>query len=158
MYQKLQENCPRLSSIEQAVELALLTAYNFRKKGNKGRGPWTWGELHTLQFRHILGVNPVLGHIFNGPKLEVGGDTDTVFQTAFIPQQPYESEAWCPSFRQVVELDPRPEAVGYHCVLPTGQSGHPGSENYLDQFPLWARGQTRTYDQGLGKCLTLKPE
>jgi penicillin amidase len=28
-------------------------------------------------------------------------------------------------------------------VLPGGQSGHPASPHYFDQFPLWLKGEAR---------------
>ena len=154
-YDKLQALAPDLPDLGTAVERALLTAFNFQRKSTGGQRPWKWGEIHALQFKHPLGINPLLGQIFNGPRREVGGDTDTVFQTAMNPQEPYKTEAWCPSYRQVVELDPK--GVNFNSVIPTGQSGHPGSSNYLDQFEMWCQGQTKAYEDNSRRMLTLKP-
>ncbi len=114
---------------------------------------WKWGTLHRLQFQHALGVNRVLDKIFNGPKVSIGGDTDTVFQTAVIPHQAF-TPAWCPSWRQVVDLSCLERG---RTILPTGQSGHPASPNYMDQFPLWLSGELRSHPSEYLKSLKLSP-
>ena len=83
-----------------------------------------------------------------------GGDTDTVFQTAVSPHAPYAAESWCPSYRHIVELG---REISYQSVLPTGQSGHPASKNYMDQFLLWSEGLMRKPGQS-GRVLELKPK
>lgn len=115
---------------------------------------WRWGKLHRLQFKHPMGINRILGSLFNGPLVGVGGDTDTVFQTAVVPHEPYGAEAWCPSFRQVVDLaDPN----GARSILPTGQSGHPMSPNYMDQFSMWLTGESRSHRERAVTTLALTP-
>src|SRR5690606_35611974 len=52
----------------------------------------------------------------------------------------YRAEPWCPPLRMVAELG---SDIKYTAVLPTGQSGHPASPNYFDQFRLWYDGATR---------------
>jgi penicillin G amidase len=138
---RLRELWPDAPTLESVIEDVLSDAYQLLRK-LYGPQPelWQWGFLHRLQFKHPLGVNRILGKIFNGPTVGAGGDTDTVFQTAVSPHAPYLADSWCPSFRQVVELGPE---MRYASVLPTGQSGHPASSNYMDQFQLWADGRLR---------------
>jgi penicillin G amidase len=154
-YYRLSKLGRDLPSVETLVEEALSEAY--QELGQAfGRNPiyWEWGKLHRLQFKHPLGINPVAGFYLNSPAGSAGGDTDTVFQTAMNPQSPYGSEAWCPSFRQIVELCDEPE---YYSVLPTGQSGHPASRNYMDQFHLWCAGELRPMSSGVKSRLRLVP-
>lgn len=152
---KLAELWPDAMSLESVVEDVLSDGYKFLRK-MYGPQPelWQWGFLHRLQFKHPLAVNRVLKRILNGPTVGAGGDTDTVFQTAVSPHAPYLADSWCPSFRQVVEMGPD---VKYASVLPTGQSGHPASSNYMDQFLLWADGRLRK-ESGAKSVLELVPE
>lgn len=114
---------------------------------------WSWGRLHKLSFQHGLGINAWLARLLNGPTVPIGGDTDTVFQTAVIPHQAF-AQAWCPSWRQVVDM----AAPGAgRTVLTTGQSGHPASANYMDQFPLWASGKLRPHPTEFPHNLKLTP-
>jgi acyl-homoserine lactone acylase PvdQ len=94
-----------------------------------------------------------LGGLLNSPLVPIGGDTDTVFQTAVIPHQAF-AQSWCPSWRQVVDLA-RPEEG--RTVLATGQSGHPASPNYMDQFKLWHNGELRTHPTQHQHTLILSP-
>lgn len=100
---------------------------------------WSWGRFHQLKLLHPLGAAvPALGLIFNGPTVAISGDNDSPFQTAMAPTKPFGADAWAPSWRQVCDLADRSRNVS---VLPTGQSGHPGHRNALDQFPLWLAGR-----------------
>lgn len=153
-YQRFQELFPKLDSLESLLERAFLAALSQLENGlGKDRSQWYWGRLHRLQFKHPMGVNYLLGRLFNGPSAGAGGDTDTVFQTALNPQSSYEAEAWCPSFRHLVELG---KELRYFSIIPTGQSGHPASPNYMDQFLMWCQGDTKSYRLE-GRELRLKP-
>ena len=114
---------------------------------------WKWGKLHALCFQHALGVNRFLGGLLNSPGVPMGGDTDTVFQTAVIPHQAF-AQSWCPSWRQVVDL--ASPATG-RTVIATGQSGHSSSSNYMDQFHLWHTGQLRQHPTDYRFELRLEP-
>jgi penicillin amidase len=139
--EKLRELWPDAPTLESIIEDVLSEGYQLlRKLYGPQQKFWQWGFLHRLQFKHPLGANRILARIFNGPVVGAGGDTDTVFQTAVSPHAPYAAESWCPSFRQVVELSPQ---IKYASVLPTGQSGHPASSNYMNQFRLWSDGRLR---------------
>ena len=102
---------------------------------------WTWGALHRLKPDHPLAAVKPLDRIFGAPDLPIGGDTDSPLQTALIPHQPFRADAWAPSWRQIVDLA---DIGATRSVFAGGQSGHPGSPHYLDQLPLWYRGEYRT--------------
>ncbi len=99
---------------------------------------WQWGALHRLHLEHLLGTQPPLGKIFNLPPLEIGGDTDTPFQTAILPQEPYEVRNFVPSHRQIFDLTDWDNA---RLVILPGQSGRLASPHYADQVALWHRGE-----------------
>ncbi|HVO30604.1 MAG TPA: penicillin acylase family protein [bacterium] len=99
---------------------------------------WRWGAVHTLSLAHPLGAKKPLHLLFPGLEVEIGGDTDTPLQTAYVPGKPFGVSAWAPSWRQIVDLADVRRTVS---VFATGQSGHPSSPHWLDQFGLWHRGE-----------------
>lgn len=151
---ELFESLGHEKSLDEALQegLSEATRYLEARLGPKPER-WSWGRLHKLRFQHALGVNRWLGQLLNGPTISVGGDTDTVFQTAVIPHQAF-AQSWCPSWRQVVDM--ASPGAG-RTVLPTGQSGHPASRNYMDQFALWASGKLRPHPTEFPRNLKLRP-
>jgi penicillin G amidase len=97
---------------------------------------WRWGRLHSLPIDHVLGRKKPLNLLFNAGSVEVGGDTDTVLQTAYIAGQPYRARGWAPSWRQIVDVGNWDACTGIHFP---GQSGHPGSRHYRDMVGDWTR-------------------
>ncbi|HEV3125116.1 MAG TPA: penicillin acylase family protein [Candidatus Dormibacteraeota bacterium] len=98
---------------------------------------WRWGRLHTMPLVHALGVRRPLGLLFNAGRVEVGGNTDTVLQTAYLPGS-YLTRGWAPSWRQIIDVGEWDACTGIH--LP-GQSGHPGSRHHRDLVQRWRRNQ-----------------
>jgi penicillin amidase len=94
---------------------------------------WRWGRLHTLPLAHALSVQRPLGLLFNAGRVEVGGNTDTVLQTAYLPGS-YQTRGWAPSWRQIIDVGNWDACTGIH--LP-GQSGHPGSRHHRDLVRGW---------------------
>jgi penicillin amidase len=101
-----------------------------------GPRKWRWGKLHSLPIDHVLGRRKPLNLLFNAGSVEVGGDTDTVLQTAFVPAEPYRTRAWAPSWRQIFDVGNWDACTGIHFP---GQSGHPGSRHYRDMVGDWTR-------------------
>jgi penicillin amidase len=99
---------------------------------------WRWGRLHQLPVDHALGRRKPLNLLFNAGVVELGGDTDTVLQAAYLPTEPFETRAWAPSWRQIMDLSDWEACTGVHYP---GQSGHPGSRHYRDLLPDWTRNR-----------------
>lgn len=108
------------------------------------RGPspewWTWGDARPLHLRHpLLGKHWLLKRLFNADPLPCGGDQNTVSQAGVRPLAPLAPTHNMANLRTVF-------AVGdwdtSRVVLAGGQSGNPLSPNFLDQLPLWHRGDT----------------
>lgn len=118
-------------SIKQAVE------WLRQELGDDSSG-WQWGKLHQVVFPHPLGMQKPLDIVFNRGYLPIGGDTDTPCQTAYRPDQPYNNNAWAPSFRQIVDLGDLNRSL---VIAPPGQSGHLGSPHYDDFIQPWLKGQ-----------------
>lgn len=99
---------------------------------------WQWGKLHTASFPHAMGIQKPLDQVFNRGPYPIGGDTDTPFQSAMLPNEPYENKAWSPTFRQIVDMSDLSKSV---TISPPGQSGQIGSRHYDDFIPLWLKGE-----------------
>lgn len=99
---------------------------------------WQWGRLHMVRFQHAMAVKPPMDKVFNGGPVPTHGDTDTVCQTAVLPNQPFEAGLSCPSYRQIVDMADFNRSLW---VKPPGQSGQLGSKNYTDQIDAWLNGR-----------------
>jgi penicillin amidase len=99
---------------------------------------WQWGKLHQVIFPHPLGLQKPLDLVFNLGYLPIGGDTDTPCQTAYKAEEPYQCNAWAPSFRQIVDMGDLDRSL---VIAPPGQSGHLASQHYDDMIQPWLQGQ-----------------
>ncbi len=91
---------------------------------------WRWGQVMATSFRHPIGGGiPVLRRFFNLGPFEQPGTSYTVKQTTYTLG---------PSMRFVVDFGDLEHAT---LTLTTGESGHPVSGHYRDQFPKWLAGE-----------------
>ena len=105
--------------------------------GNKSSG-WAWGKIHQIEFQHSMAIKKPLDKVFNIGPFQIGGDTDTVHQTAFNPSSPYHATSWCPSNRIIMDVGNWDACIG---ISPPGQSGILGSDHYSDMADLWLKGE-----------------
>jgi penicillin amidase len=101
------------------------------------RREWRWGALNRIAIIHPLSrAAAVLGRMLNPPVVEVGGYSTTPNVLGLAPSGAVEG----PSMRFIADLaDPDNTRL----VNFMGQSGHPASEHYGDQFEAWRRVETR---------------
>lgn len=126
-------------SREEILALALGDAVAaLREHYGDDASRWAWGNLHRVEFKHPLGARKPLGLLFNRPALPVGGDQNTVWQGAYVPQFPIKQLGFVPSWRQIIDLGDWDNSRAIH--LP-GQSGHPASKHYADMIGPWSRGE-----------------
>lgn len=118
-------------SLEQAVAW-------LKTKLGPDMSQWQWGKLHRTIFPHALGAKKPLDRIFSRGPYPIGGDTDTLCQTAMLPTTPYDNNAWGPSIRQIIDLSDLSRSV---IIVPPGQSGHIASPHYDDQLQPWLKGE-----------------
>ena len=104
-----------------------------RKTLGKDDNKWTWGELHTLIFRHPMGHHPFLGKTFNLGSFHVGGTNTTINNTEYIRNDDYLVVSGA-SARMIVDLSNLDNSIS---VIPTGQSGQPLDQHYRDQLQLY---------------------
>ncbi len=125
-----------LAKLEKSIE-QLLNEHNFDSLDQL-----TWGSIHKTQISHPLGFIPMLGNILNMPQDPLPGD-------GLCVRSPYASE------RMVIS--PGHEADGI-LQIPGGQSGHPLSQNYKNQYSYWLKGEPLPFLQGpTTHTLTLTP-
>ena len=125
-----------LEKLEESIE-QLLGKYEL-----KSLDQLTWGTIHKTEISHPLGFIPVLGKILNMPQKPLPGGYHCVRAT---------------SASERMVISPGREADGI-LHIPSGQSGHPLSENYKDQFSYWLKGEPLPFLQGpTTHTLTLTP-
>ena len=102
-----------------------------------------WGRLHILSHNHSIGgAMPFLDRIFGfnvGP-FENGGSSTTINNGEYSLSAPFRQVVGA-SFRRIVNLS---DMNRTQFILPTGQSGLPGSPHYSDQADLYNSGRYRT--------------
>ena len=128
-----------LDAVDEVI--AQLTA------GGRSLADRTWGEANTAEIRHPLaGAIPFFGRYLNMPGDPLPGDVYT--PRASTPRTG-------PSERMVVS--PGHEGDGI-MEIPTGQSGHPLSPHYGDQYHAWLIGEPTPFLPGPAvSTLTLAP-
>lgn len=113
------------------------TTQTLRQRLGDAPDQWQWGRLHQVTFAHVLGVQPPLDQIFNQGPVPIGGDTDTVNQTAIRPESPYHNNAFSVSYRQIIDLS---DFNNCQAMYAPGQSGHLASPHYGDLIQPWLTG------------------
>jgi acyl-homoserine lactone acylase PvdQ len=100
------------------------------------RGRWRWGAMNRMAVHHPLSrVVPRLALLLDPPVTEMGGSSTTPNVLYISPTGSIEG----PSMRLVADLaDPD----GIRLVNFMGQSGHPASPHYGDQFESWVNVQS----------------
>jgi penicillin G amidase len=116
-------------------------------EGGRALRDRTWGEANTAQFLHPLAAGiPYFGSSLNMPGDPLPGDVYT--PRASTPRTG-------PSERMVVSPGREHEGI---MQIPTGQSGHPLSPHYGDQYRAWLDGEATPFLPGPAvSTLILKP-
>ena len=106
-------------------------------EGGKSLAERTWGEANSAEIRHPLaGAIPFFGRYLNMPGDPLPGDVYT--PRASTPRTG-------PSERMVVSPGHESEGILH---VPTGQSGHPLSPHYGDQYRAWLTGEATPFLPG----------
>jgi penicillin amidase len=130
---------------------AILDAVDFTiaqlTEGGRSLNDRTWGEANTAEIRHPLsGGIPFFGKYLNMPGDPLPGDVYT--PRASTPRTG-------PSQRMAVSPGRESEGI---LQIPTGQSGHPLSPHYGDQYRAWLNGEPTPFLPGQTvTTLTLTP-
>jgi penicillin G amidase len=90
---------------------------------------WKWGRIHQWPFPHGLAEIKPLDQVFSLKSIPVGGDTDTLLQMAFAPEEPYDAACWTPSTQLLYDVGNWSRSVW---KFYPGNSGNLGSLHYND--------------------------
>lgn len=136
--------------VESRDEILLQSLIQARKEltNRLGKDPtgWQWSNLHVAAPTHpILGEQlDIIQWVVNPRPIGVGGGSSIVNATAWDAQ--VTQDGWTdygvtavPSMRMAIDLG---DLDGARWVSLTGNSGHPASRHYDDQFAAWATGDT----------------
>ncbi len=108
-----------LSKLEESIR-QLLREHNFDSLDQL-----TWGTIHRTQISHPIGFIPILGKILNMPQKPLPGGNHCVRSASA-------------SERMVISAAHPADGILH---IPCGQSGHPLSKNYKDQYSYWLKGE-----------------
>ncbi|MEE9186420.1 MAG: penicillin acylase family protein, partial [Bacteroidota bacterium] len=97
---------------------------------------WSWGDLHQVTFKHILGSKEPLDKIFNVGPFPAGGAGTTLNSGEYNLNSPFQMTVG-PSFRHITDFS---DSVSSLMVITSGQSGQPLHPHYDDFAPLWLNG------------------
>ena len=139
---------PRYTSWDDHIIAVVDEVIEELTDGGKPLGERTWGEANTAQIVHPLAAGiPYFGSSLNMPGDPLPGDIYT--PRASTPRTG-------PSERMVVSPGREHEGI---MQIPTGQSGHPLSPHYADQYRAWLNGDATPFLPGATvSTLTLKPQ
>lgn len=126
---------------EEVLQEALTSAVKWlsQKLGEDLRG-WEWGKLHQITHGHIIGSKQPFDKMFNRGPFPVGGDSDTIFQTAYaFKKDQYIANGGTPALRLMCDLS---DWDNSRIAVSGGQSGSPFSPHYADLIEPWLNAQT----------------
>ncbi|MEM0954692.1 MAG: penicillin acylase family protein [Pseudomonadota bacterium] len=102
-----------------------------------GVGDWRLDRAQSVTLEHELSkAVPLLSPLLASKKQPWGGSPATVGRASYSYRKPFTVTKGA-TVRAVGEMTSPPR---FKTVIPGGQSGHPLSPHYLDQFPAWLSG------------------
>lgn len=103
----------------------------------KNINKWKLENQHRVLLRHELGkAVPMLGRFFHAKPAPWGGSVNSIGRARYTYAKGLDVTTGA-TVRVVGEMDAPPTMKA---VMPGGQSGHPMSQNYSDQFESWLEG------------------
>lgn len=140
-------------SLEQIMHTTLrATVDELKNRFGPSPDAWQWKKLHKMRFAHILGSVKPLDQLFNKGPYPLGGDSNTIWNTATSYHDLSADQVVGPPFRMIADLGDLENSLG---LLAPGQSGHPFSKHYADQVKPWF---TRGYHPMIFNRLELEKE
>jgi len=128
---------PKFKTWDEAILDAVDFTIGQLTAGGRSLADRTWGEANTAEIRHPLAsAIPFFGRYLNMPGDPLPGDVYT--PRASTPRTG-------PSQRMAVSPGRESEGI---LEIPTGQSGHPLSPHYGDQYRAWLNGEPTPFLPG----------
>lgn len=114
------------------------TTVELRQRLGESHHAWQWGRLHQITMEHALSPQPPLDYVFDLGPFPMGGDTNTVFQTAVMPGKEYANKGFSISQRHIMDMG---NLAHTEAIIAPGQSGQLGSPHYDDLIEPWLKGE-----------------
>jgi len=106
--------------------------------GSDDMSTWKWGEIHKIEYNHILGKSRILRPFVNLTPLPYGGDCETIFNGRFLQIKPPYTPDLAPGVRMIVRFDEKPK--GYFMQM-TGENEYFLSKHYADMTEQLLKGK-----------------
>ena len=120
---------------EQAAQEAMVQALDdLEERLGSDMSGWAWGRVHVMELNHYLSGCGELKGLLSRRGEPVGGNETTPCSTG-----PEYMAVGGSNYRLIADLADDPP--GLRAVSASGESGHPGSPNYCDQFDEWLAGR-----------------
>jgi penicillin amidase len=120
---------------DELMRIALReTADELKNRFGPSLEAWAWKKMHKIRFSHTLGSVKPLDQLFNRGPYPIGGDSNTIWNTATSYYDLAADTMVGPPFRFIADLGDLDHCLG---LLTPGQSGHPLSKHYADQVKAW---------------------
>ncbi len=116
------------SILQQAIKKAIKDSRKYKN----------WGEMHRLNVGHILGRVPIIGGRYRFGNYPAAGSYNSAMKTAHEIINKKHDTFYGANSRFVAMMRDMDEN---YFVLLGGQDGWLGSENFVDQVPLWLKGE-----------------
>ncbi|HUR28322.1 MAG TPA: penicillin acylase family protein, partial [Planctomycetota bacterium] len=129
----------RVETLADVVQLALTNAW---REGSKRFGAevrrWDYGALHTWTLRHPLDALPFGKRFLDRGPYPMPGSATTIAAFSGRWRGDHMEVTHGPSMRWIADTGDPDRSL---CVLPLGQSGHPGDDHYDDQLAIFRSGK-----------------
>ncbi len=112
---------PLLQSLEAAAE-------HLSNTFGEDTSGWSWGNLHTMHFRHGIGREDPAASLLNIQRFGSGGSGETVNAAGHPGGESFNTISLV-TYRQILDVGNFDNSL---FILPPGQSGHVGSPHYSD--------------------------
>ncbi len=109
-----------------------------KKAAKDSRIYQNWGDMHRLNVSHILGRIPIIGGRYRFGNYPAEGSYNSAMKTAHEISNKKHDTFYGANSRFITMMRDLDEN---YFVLLGGQDGWLGSENFVDQVPLWLKGQ-----------------
>jgi penicillin G amidase len=106
-------------------------------QSGKDQSKWNWGRIHKIKIQHPMGSVKILDRIFglNSDEFGIGGSNHTVSPYSYSAGFKVNHGASERHIFNTADWD------NSYSVIPTGESGIPGSEFYLSQTKSYLEGK-----------------
>ena len=123
---------------EPALVFKNVLAHAIPKAVKDARKFKTWGEMHRLNVSHILGRIPIIGGRYRFGNYPADGSYNSAMKTAHEITNKKHDTFYGANSRFIAMMRDQDEN---YFVLLGGQDGWLGSEHFVDQVPLWLKGE-----------------